>query len=640
LSAILKPLLALLISILLFAGFTWLADTELLEYVQTSFYDPSILKSYNMDNIIDAEIVEKHIDDLQERFAAMLTDFSVRSSFLYNQSVDDIYERSRLFGILLETTSGLQSVRFIDSNGVRIHFSTLPGDIISQSRSSTAYRNYNEDSIALPYETVSVPSDGKMKFTMDEQTERIIFSFPFFDSMDVYRGTALFTISVRALANKLVEEGRLKYNEDVSVTSAPAGILLGSPVSSKKDILEKTAAIWNSGLLERVIIDAEDSGVKFSLISLKTNRELFFGHLVNDNIFSIPESMQFLFKLAAFITIFLSLFFLLNMKPNAVTLVKTRIKRLRDSLFEHLYINKTVKERAKWVLELEQRRNGIRAELKRGLKLSPRLEKNIDDLINKSWDELLSVLKSGSIQYLPTDISQIDLKSSEIAEQEAEPPEEVEELEEAEAPEEIEELEEAEALEETEELEEIEALEEIEELEEAEAPEEAEELEEIEALEEVEEAEAESSWKGLEVIDEKFHDETEEDIYKSIDEAWPQPDLLAEWEDIDEFEAILERAMSADTVKHEGLLKLAEDFTSKRNMNQEQHERIKGLLARAEEKENLRRAEYRGLLAAASDYEDTDQKQPDTFSEIDVVSPFSSMFASLKKDEETDGKSK
>ena len=747
-STIIKPLLALLISILLFAGFTYLADTELLEYVQTRFYNPSILKSYSKDNIIDAEITEKHIDDLQERFAVMLTDSSVRSSFLYNQSADDIFERSRLFGILMETTGGLQSVRFVDSNGIRIHFSTLPGDIISQSRSSTAYRNYNEDTIALPYETVNIPSDGKMKFTMDDQTERIVFSYPFFDSMDVYRGTALFTISVRALANKLVEEGRLKFNEDVSVTSVPAGILLGSPVSSKKDILEKTSAIWSAGLLERVIIDAEDSEAKFSLISLKTGKDLFFGRLVNDKLFSIPESMQLLFKLAAFITIFLSLYFLLNMKPNAVMLVQTRIKRLRDSLFEHLYINKTVQERAKWILELEQRRNEIRTELKRNLKLNPRHEKNIDGLINKSWDELLSVLKSGSIQFIPIDTPAINPASTGIAAQETASPEEAEEIQEVEAIEEAEEITEAEALDEVEEITEAEPIEEAEEIFDAEAIEEAEEIteaetieeaeeiteaetieeaeeifdaetieeaeeifdaepieeaeeiteaepieeaeeiteaepieeaeeiteaesieeaeeiteaepieeaeeitdaepieeaEEIEEVEAVEEAEEiievetqpESIWKGLEVIDdEEFEDETEEEIYKSIDEAWPQPDLIAEWEDIDEFEAILERAISADTVKHEGLLKLAEKFTSKRNINQEQQERIRGLLARAEEKENLRKAENRGLLSAASNYGDADQQKQESFSDIDIVSPFSSMFASLKKNEE------
>jgi len=141
LSIILKPLLALLISILLFAGLTFLADTELPEFIQTRFYNPSILNSYEKENIADAEIAENHIYDLQKRFSATLTDPSVRSSFLYNQSADDIFERSRIFGILMETSGGLQSVQFVDSNGLRIHYSTLPRDIISQNINSASYRN-------------------------------------------------------------------------------------------------------------------------------------------------------------------------------------------------------------------------------------------------------------------------------------------------------------------------------------------------------------------------------------------------------------------------------------------------------------------------------------------------------------------
>ena len=452
-SAYLKPVLVLLISILIFAGIFLLADKELLGFVQTRIYNPSILKSFVRENSRDAELVQGYIFELLNKFAAALSEPAVQSSFLYNQSQEDIYERSRIFGMLLESTSGLQSVRFVDSNGVRLHYSTSARDIISQNAGSTAYRNYSDDPLTLPYDRVSVSANSSAKFSMDEQSDRIVFSFPFKDSMDVYRGTALYTVSVRALAEKLVSEGRLNVNENVLVTGTPPGILLGSSGTSKADILRKVSTIWSSGIQDRVTFDSGDSGMKFSLISLRTDHGIFFGRLVNDDLFYIPDSMKNILLLSMFLTFFLTLLFIVNFRPIPVTLVRNRIKRLRENLFEQLYINKSSQERAKWILELEQRREEIRSELKRDLKLGQRAENDINGIIDQSWDELLAVIKTGSETQIIAASSESSAAQAE--EKEAEPIEELEEIEEAEALDELADIEELEEIKEAEALEEI-----------------------------------------------------------------------------------------------------------------------------------------------------------------------------------------
>jgi hypothetical protein len=483
LSAFLKPLLAIVISILVFTGYLHLVDTGLVYFIQTRFYNPSIVNSFVRENTLDAEIAQSHLFELQSKFAATLNEPAVRSSFLHNQIVEDIYERSRIFGMLLESTIGLQSVQFVDINGMRIHFSTSARDIIRVTPEYTAYRNYYEDPQALLYELVSVSAGNSPKFTMDEQSDRIIFSFPFNDSMDVYRGTALFNVSIRAVAERLIAEGRLKVSDDISVVGSPPGILLGSPEAFRADIHGKVSEVWNEGTQSRITLDAEDTGISFSLISLRTGNGLFFGRLVNNVLFSISDSMKFILQLSIFLTFFLTFFFLLNLRPNPVMLVRNRIKNLRENLFEQLYVNKSSQERVKWILELEQRRDEIRLDLKRNLKIRRRQEITIDGIIDKSWDELLAVIKSGaaisgSSQVLPvSQQAEID-ETDEI--------EEIEELEDIEEVEELEEIEEAEAIEKTEDVEEAEELEEAEEAEELEEAEEAEEIEEVEEVEEVE----------------------------------------------------------------------------------------------------------------------------------------------------------
>jgi len=607
LSTFIKPILAFLICVLIFLGFNYLVDIELLEFVQTRFYNPSLVKSYVKENTADADLVQEHIAELQEKFALVLSQPAVQRSFLYDQSNDDIYERSRVFGMLLETTSGLLSAQFVDSNGMRLHYSTSPRDIISRNTSAAAYRNYNEDQTSLPYDIISVPSGGGAKYTMDERNDRIILSFPFYDSMDVYRGTALFSVSVRSLADRLIGLGRLKVSEGVSVIGDPPGILLGSPGSYRTDIHEKISAIWkeevqghsfiennsflenslfleNNSLLEnrpfqenRVTIDAEDSGVKFSLISFKTKYNIFFGRLVNDYIFSIPESMKIILELAFYLTFYLTLYFLLNLRPNAVTLVRNRIKRLRENLFEQLYINKTGEERIKWILELEQRREEIRSELKYKLKLRNRTEKRVDGIIDKSWDELLTVLKSGGgasiVIEMPAAGKAVSEASADQAVQELEEVEaleevndidEVESLEEAEALEEVEDIGEAEALEEIEEIEEVESLEEVEEIEEVESLEEVEEIEEVESLGEVEEIEEVETLEEIEEV-ETLEEIEEVEALEEVEEI-EEAESLEEAEEIEEVEALaeaeeIEEAAAVDAEEEiEELDELDEEF--------------------------------------------------------------------------------
>jgi hypothetical protein len=598
-STFLKPVLALIVSILIFAGFAYLADLGLVDFIQTRFYNPSVVKSYVDENTTDAEIVHNHIIELINRFTETLSTPAVRNSFLHNQSAEDIYERSRVFGILLESTGGLQSVQFIDNNGVRIHFSTSSRDIISQSRDSTSFRNYNEDPFALSFETVSVPDGSSPKYTMDERSERIIFSFPFNDSMDVYRGTALFNVSVRALAERLIAEGRIKVSDNISVIGEPSGILLGGPEASKIDIHEKVARIWSEDILDRVVLDSEDSGVNYSLISFRTNHGVFFGRLINNYLFYISESMQLVLKLCIFLTFFLTFYFLINLKPNPVTVVRNRLKRLRDSLFNQLYVNKSASERTKWILELEQRRDEIRTELKHNLKLRKRLSAIIDGIIDKSWDELLAILKSGSDAYLPVSSAPIPAVVQEAKKVSADG--DVEALEEIDEIEEVEEISEADEVEEIDEAEELDEVEEIDELDEIEEVEEIEEIEEVEAIEEIAEAE------DLEELDE------------------PEDNVI---------NIALREALEPVSPKRRGLLDLASKFRQKKQP--------KGLLQLASikaESSNDSVSTSRGLFALASEIEFGDEYPIishdfiDLPPELDIVSPFSSMFDDLANDD-------
>ena len=652
-----KPLLALLISILLFTGFIYLVNVELIDYVEAHFYNPSVVNSYVKENTADARIVQNHINNLKSKFYATLTVPAIRRSFLYNQSPDDIFERSKIYGILMESTVGLQSVQFVDSNGIRLHYSTSPHDIMSQNQNSTAYRNYNENPASLPYEIVGVEDANSAKLIMDDKNDRIIFSFSFRDSMDVFHGTALFSVSIRTFAERLIETGRLKISDNISLINEPSGILLGSPETSKSVIFSRVAEIWKKGLQGHITIDAEDSGVAFSLISTKTDQNLFFGRLVNNNLFSISAQMKFILQISIFLTFFLAFFFLLNLKPSHAAIIRNRITRLRNSLFEQLYANKSAQERAKWILELEQRRDEIRSRLKSNLKLKKRSEENINGIIDKSWDEMLAVLKVSSGQELMV-VQQVkgesvvrEAKSSEKTDEieeigEVEEIEEVDEIDEIGKTEEIEKADKIEEIGEAEEIEEIEEIKEIGEDEEIGKTEEiskAKEFEGIEEIEEIDEAEKIEKIGEVEKIDELIEAEEIEEIseIEDIGETEELYDIeeigdlgeikefekTAEAEAIDEIETTAEAkeaniidialraAMEPDGSQRGGLFWLASKFAAKKPSASAYQGLLKlaskkvakktgkGLLALASEHKKPSRVKGKGLLALAIEIE-------------------------------------
>jgi hypothetical protein len=119
-----KISVSLLISVLLFAGFSALAFTGLFSLVETRFYNPAVAKGLSRDAEADATSVGEFLEELRDRFSAVLEEGSVKRSFLPNQGAEDIFERTKLFGTLMESLPGLQSVRFVDAAGKRLHFST------------------------------------------------------------------------------------------------------------------------------------------------------------------------------------------------------------------------------------------------------------------------------------------------------------------------------------------------------------------------------------------------------------------------------------------------------------------------------------------------------------------------------------
>jgi hypothetical protein len=311
-----KIIISFLLSALLFAGGTFLDYTGYLNIIESRFYHPSVTEMLLRETAGDAKILSDHMAGLQNRFSYLLHNPAVRRSFLSVQSADDIYERSMLFGLLLESVSGLRSVRFVDFDGKQIHFSTNPADIIESDLSLIRYRNYDTDGDSLPFDRVLVSRQEQGKLILDKAGGRIIFSYPFYDSLDVYCGVALFDVSTRTLTDALATAGRASVLEGLALCANPEGIVSGIPGISGEEILARVSSTWKNGY--RNIVPFLFADVTLILVSVQMDQGIYYGRIVNEGAFLFPPEVKILTLTAIFLTIFLIIFFLFNLKRHPV----------------------------------------------------------------------------------------------------------------------------------------------------------------------------------------------------------------------------------------------------------------------------------------------------------------------------------
>ena len=385
-----KAALSLLISVILFVVFAALAFTGLFSLIEANFYNPTIIANMARDNDRNAEVIDKFFLEMQDRFSETLKTPEVRRSFLSSQSPEDVLARSRIYNLLIESFNGVQWVRFIDSGGRRLLFSSLSHDIVNQDGNYPIYRNYDESDNS--YETIAVDDGGTPKYTFDGKSEQILFSFPLYDTFDIYWGTALFSLSMDAVLNRLISEGRMRFSQEVMLISNPPGLVFGMSLAGERALPSQISAIWRAEGQKTTKLVSPSSGISLALITAETSQNFFVGRLINEEQFSFTLTMKIILLASFFLTVYLIIFLLFSLRQDPVTIIQSRIKQLQISIFEQFYELKGEADWNQWIRELEHRRGEITVQLKQGLKGV--ISGDIDVLIHKSWDDLLKVLGS------------------------------------------------------------------------------------------------------------------------------------------------------------------------------------------------------------------------------------------------------
>lgn len=410
-----KIAVSIVTTAVIFACFVVAAFAGLFSKIEARFYEPAKIADIRKQLDSVAECSETYINTLLEQFDtgenAYLSDRSIASYALTSPTDSDVQQRTRRTAALFSEVSGLDGIRLIDANGRSVHFSTYPSDILKQTDSMRIYKNYDELRTPLggdefAFFKVSVPDtvEGqRYRIVFDGEDNRILFAFPFYDPYGVYRGTMIFYINAQDFNRMLIARNLTTVANTGDLISdssgAIGGFVFGMPSLGRDDIEREAVARWrdnSTGPDKIAAIPASGGDSKESywiLISSNRSRFIKTAGIYRDSIFIMPHTVQFLLLTCVFITLFLTIFMLFNLRRDDMVVIRDRVKRFQLALINEYFENK---ENINWAdvsQKIASRKNDVSEAIKESLgKRAKRHSEETNTLIDKSWEEIIGAL--------------------------------------------------------------------------------------------------------------------------------------------------------------------------------------------------------------------------------------------------------
>ena len=402
-----KAAISFLIAAVLAVAFAWVAYSGLFETIETRFFDQQVRRQVDAKLDALAAAVDTYHAETLNVFAGLMPKEHIQRIYLPNQSAADVFERSRDFGGLQEQVPGYLGTRFIDSSGERIHFSTFAADIAKAEDLKIVYRNYGEAAGDDPVSVLGFSEGQTSRIGLADGRRLFYYSLPFIDSFGINRGYAVFYVQFSGLLEQLVKTQLIPLGDDLRL--AGTGLILGMPTWAETVLSGRIAEFWQSG------ISSEPLAVGIPAASLPGAADLRMfggaaasadyvlfarntatgplGQLVPQSMFEFPRYMQWILLAAFFVTVYLLLFFLLNIRQDNFAILSARIKRLQINILQDYFTIGMEMDPARWRRELEARRAEVSTRIRKSARgLAKRRSAEVDALINRNWDEIIELL--------------------------------------------------------------------------------------------------------------------------------------------------------------------------------------------------------------------------------------------------------
>ena len=478
-----KIALSLLISVLIFAGCVFLSIAGGFKLIEVQFYQPRVIANAN-DRLSSIEkAYGEYSSNLDNEFRKFLSEKSVKTFIERAPEKEAMNERGKLSALLYQKISGLNGMRLIENDGIHIHFSTFGEDTLTETSSLISYKNYT-DANKIPF-TLLEASDGEKqtKIYFDSIKNELVFSYPFYDNYTAYRGTFIFYVLGDDFTQYLIDRELVSLNARGTVCS-PNGFVFDLPITGRELLMKEIEQHWSRKIQNVEQLVQSDTKSENIFIITQGNDRIKIGEIRTQDAFEFSDIEKLLLLICLFITLYLIIFLLFNIRHDDMVIVCRRLRKFQYELLKE-YIDR--KDSMDWKTlskEIAHRKNDVNSEIKKSLgRRGKKHSKEVDELLEDLWTDVMSAM-GGNVSVVRQVVSSNPIAVASTEKTAA--ADNIEELEEVSDADEVEELEEIPDSDEVEELEEIPDADEIEELEEIPDADEVEELEEIPDADEVE----------------------------------------------------------------------------------------------------------------------------------------------------------
>ncbi|MBN1686852.1 MAG: hypothetical protein JW852_09375, partial [Spirochaetales bacterium] len=379
--------LSLLITVVLFALFTFIAFSGLFDYIESRFYDERV-------ETLERQYVQAAVtvlDDFHEenlnRFRRLLQNSAVASIYNANQSREQISVTRNTFELLNIDYSDFIGARFIDGDGF-IHFSTFPEDIQSSTDLAREYKRLLPAEGEFSLGDLLANESDPEGLLIDANRGLFVYKLRFLS------GTALFYVSTRGLAPALVQGNVLDIGARYSLIH-DQGILLRLESGIVTDLEERVRELWENekGIAEFQPVAETESEVQLIVYAEVSPLSGKVGTIINEDRLEFTLGLKILLLASFFLTAFLIVFLLLSIRQDRMLVLSERIKRFQIEFLKGYVAKREEINWDLWKRDLGSRKEEIRKNIRKGIgKLKDDRVKEVDALIDKSWDEILDVI--------------------------------------------------------------------------------------------------------------------------------------------------------------------------------------------------------------------------------------------------------
>lgn len=422
-----KVAFSVLFSIGLFGAFVYVTKTDFIPEIEKRFYTQSKVqqKEDELNNVtkgIDSYI-QNILNDLENKETGYLNSSAVSSYLSQNPAESDTVERRNITEKLFYEHPALKGIRFVDKNGVNLHFSTYDRtDVAKHVGIKKYYKNYPD--LVEEYKELDVKkifSEKKQpekKIYFDESKNRFILALPVNWLEDVYAGCFLFYFDVDSLTDSFSSEGIIRFSDNLKIISDEkynGGFVLGLPSENTEVFVESIKSSWKeknqktstgnlllaNNQIEKIV--TQKDGTNWVMMNSQNKNDYKLSLVVPNSFFELSNEFIYLIYLSIFISLFLVIFLIFSLKKDSVYVLKRKIRKIQFEIIKEYLENKEKIEWKNVAVQLKARNEEITKEIKKSLgRKSKYKSSEIEDVLQKSWTEVIDVISSYSPDAIST----------------------------------------------------------------------------------------------------------------------------------------------------------------------------------------------------------------------------------------------